>query len=90
MLEKWLEVGYPISISTDDSGVFDTDSTKELRLLQLAMNISEWQLAGLIWGSLDQVFDPSRRVRSRLARDVGLRIKKVLRTLKIDQPLIGK
>ena len=83
MLERWLEIGYPISISTDDSGVFATDSTKELRLLASSMNLEEWQMSGFVWGSLDHVFDQNRRVRSYLARDVGMAIKKLLRRLDI-------
>ena len=83
MLERWLEIGYPISISTDDSGVFDTDSTKELLVLAEAMGIDEWQIAGVVWGSLDHVFEQNRRVRSHLARDVSMSIKKLLRKLNI-------
>ena len=57
-------------------------------LLHVVMGISEWNLAGLIWNSIDQVFDPSRRVRSRLARSVGITLKRLMRHLKIENELV--
>jgi len=82
-LPHWLETGYPISISTDDSGVFSTNPTKELLLMRTAFDINEWQISGLVWGSIDHVFEPSRRVRSLLARDVSIYIKRLTRKLVI-------
>jgi len=84
-LKHWLAIGYPISISTDDSGVFNTSPTQELALLCDAFSLNEWALTGTIWTSVDHVFEPSRRVRSRLARDVSLCIKRLLRTLERDE-----
>jgi len=84
-LLHWLETGYPISISTDDSGVFRTNSAGELLLLADSYDfMNEWQITGLIWGSLDHVFESSRRVRSILARDVTMTIKRLTRRLGIE------
>ncbi|GMI27505.1 hypothetical protein TeGR_g8788, partial [Tetraparma gracilis] len=84
-LKHWLDTGYPISISTDDSGVFNTDSTNELVVLCNAFGLDEWLITGLVWASLDHVFEQNRRVRSRLARDVSVAIKRLLKKLESEQ-----
>jgi len=51
--------------------------------MRTAFDINEWQISGLVWGSIDHVFEPSRRVRSLLARDVSIYIKRLTRKLVI-------
>ena len=80
-LKHWLDIGYPVSISTDDAGVFNTTATNELALVCEAFGMDAWRITGIVWASLDHVFEPSRRVRSRLARDVSVGIKKLLKAL---------
>lgn len=55
-LTYWLETGYPISVSTDDSGVFHTDSTKELLLLAIAYTLNEQELQRIIMQSVKHSF----------------------------------
>jgi adenosine deaminase len=47
-LERWLRTEYPISTSTDDSGVFNTNPTKELLLLAVAWGIDKERLKRMI------------------------------------------
>jgi adenosine deaminase len=72
-LKHWLDTGYPISISTDDSGVFNTDSTNELVVLCNAFGLDEWLITGLVWASLD-VSSPSQPdcTRRRVAHPIDL------------------
>jgi adenosine deaminase len=55
-LEYWLKKGYPISISTDDPGVFHTDPTKEWILLVVTFNMNVAQIKRIILESLDHAF----------------------------------
>lgn len=67
----WLETGYPISISTDDSGVFQTDPTKELLLLALAFGVDQKFLRQLQINSVNHCFcsvDIKARLLSVLER----------------------
>jgi adenosine deaminase len=83
-LRGWLNTGYPISINTDDSGVFSTTVSRELLLTAGGMDLGEWQVAGIVWASVDQVFEGNRRVRSQLARDVSVGIKRLVSSLGIQ------
>lgn len=65
-LGKWLERGYPISISTDDWGLFSTNLTKELLLVAKAYNLGETELEGIMMGSIGHIFDRSEGIKSRL------------------------
>jgi len=55
-LGHWLETGFPISISTDDSGVFQTDPTTELLLLALAWRVDRKALRQIQINSVDHCF----------------------------------
>jgi adenosine deaminase len=55
-LEKWLETKHPISIGTDDPGVFHTDATKELILLHKAWNVNRAGLQRIVLQSMDFAF----------------------------------
>lgn len=89
-LKRWLEGSYPISISTDDMGVFETDSVSELLLVAEAFDLDEFMIAGLVWGSVDHVFESNRRVRARLARDVLVATKKLLRVVENREESIAR
>ena len=55
-MEHWLSTDYPFSISTDDSGVFNTNPSKELLLLALAWNLSPATLKRIVVRSIDHAF----------------------------------
>ena len=55
-LKHWLETDYPFSVSTDDSGVFHTDPTKELLLMSIAYNLDEMSLKKIVLQSMDHAF----------------------------------
>lgn len=56
-LAKWIEKKYPISINTDDSGLFCTNLTKELLLVAKAHNLNEKDLGNIILGSVEHTFE---------------------------------
>lgn len=55
-LGHWLETDYPVSVSTDDSGVFHTDPTKELLLVAIAYNLDEAALKKIVIQSVNHAF----------------------------------
>ena len=56
-LDDWITNGHPISINTDDPGIFDTDPTKELILLHEAFDdVSIDHLFDIVMKSIDQAF----------------------------------
>jgi adenosine deaminase len=55
-MEHWLSTDYPFSVSTDDSGVFNTNPSKELLLLSLAWNLSPAKLTHIVMRSIDHAF----------------------------------
>lgn len=80
-LKKWLETGYPISLNTDDSGLFCTNSTRELLLTAKAFHIGEDALSRIIVDSLSHIFESSQTVQSKLSNRVQKRIKDVIESL---------
>jgi len=63
-LADWLQSGYPISISTDDPGIFNTTSSQELSLLIMAFFDCEDKkingvssLISIIIDSVDHIFE---------------------------------
>jgi adenosine deaminase len=62
-LLMWLETKHPISIGTDDPGVFDTNPTKELMLLQKTFCVPKATLKRILLESMDHAFcnDETRR-----------------------------
>jgi adenosine deaminase len=71
-LGRWLEY-YPISVSTDDSGVFHTDPTKELLLLAIAYNLNEDSLKKIVVQSMDHAFcDDKTKERLKDAMSTNL------------------
>lgn len=55
-LQMWLDTKHPISIGTDDPGVFDTTATKELLLLQNTFSVSKETLRRILVESMDHAF----------------------------------
>jgi len=80
-LKKLIDEGYPISVNTDDKGVFNTQQSDELYMIAKEMGFNEYTVGGLVWGAVDLVFEGNRRVRARLARDVMKGIKGYLEAL---------
>lgn len=67
-LTTWLAEGYPVSISTDDSTVFDTTSSRELALAAMACHLSVEEIAQLACAPLAHAFDPDMAAMDRLRR----------------------
>eukprot|EP00550_Attheya_septentrionalis_P002647 CAMPEP_0198289918 /NCGR_PEP_ID=MMETSP1449-20131203/7953_1 /TAXON_ID=420275 /ORGANISM="Attheya septentrionalis, Strain CCMP2084" /LENGTH=424 /DNA_ID=CAMNT_0043988323 /DNA_START=49 /DNA_END=1320 /DNA_ORIENTATION=+ len=57
-LAHWLDAQHPMSISTDDSGVFHTNPTRELLLLSESWNVTHTDLERIVLDSLHHSFDP--------------------------------
>lgn len=55
-LNDWLRTSHPITVCTDDPGVFHTNATKELVLIQKAMGVKTESLKGIILRSMDYAF----------------------------------
>ena len=65
-LGKWIEKKYPISINTDDSGLFCTNLTKELLLVSKAYHLNEIELGNIVLNSIEHIFDSTGDTKSRL------------------------
>jgi len=83
-LRRLVEGGYPVSINTDDCGVFSTTQSQELYMVAREMGLNEYTISGIVWGAVDLVFEGNRRVRARLARDVMKGIKGRLERLEME------
>lgn len=67
-LKKWIDTGYPISINTDDSGIFCTDLTKEFLLIAKVFGLDEKRLSKIVLVSVEHVFDED--IKDRLRSDI--------------------
>lgn len=56
-LETWISRGYPISINTDDPGIFDTNSTKEYQIIARAFSMNEMDISNIVLNSIDHIFE---------------------------------
>jgi adenosine deaminase len=66
-LQNWIKSKHPISIGTDDPGVFDTNPTKELLLLHHAFSISREGINRILLESMDHAFcDSTTKERMKL------------------------
>lgn len=59
MLKHWLDKSYPISISTDDFGIFCTDSTQEWKLLVESFDLKNdtSKIVGILMNSIQHSFE---------------------------------
>lgn len=55
-MEKWLVQHHPLSIGTDDPGVFNTNATKELMLIQKAFDLDTESLAKIPLEAMEHAF----------------------------------
>ncbi len=57
-LKNWLDSEFPISISTDDPGIFNTNPTTELTLLVEAFEMDNpWRIVSLMIESIEHIFE---------------------------------
>lgn len=58
-LKSWIDNGYPISINTDDPGIFNTDSTNELVLLAEAFELKDdiSVILNIVEQSVEHIFE---------------------------------
>ncbi|EED88522.1 adenosine deaminase [Thalassiosira pseudonana CCMP1335] len=80
-LGKWLEKNYPISINTDDAGIFTTNLTKEYLLVAKAYRLGEAELAVIVQNSIDYIFDPTDETKLLLRKRIKERIDRLNCTL---------
>ena len=76
-LGRWLENGYPISINTDDAGLFCTNLTRELLLVAQAFGLGEKELGHITMTSLEHAFDPWDELKPRLRTELRKRIEQI-------------
>jgi adenosine deaminase len=77
-LSRWISIEYPISVSTDDPGIFNTDPITELMLLSEAFQMSEpWHLIRIILDSISHSFE-SNDFKSKLCERFQRKIKSIL------------
>jgi adenosine deaminase len=79
-LASWLSSGYPISISTDDPGIFHTDSTQELLLLKEAFDVNPVDLVHLVLLSIEHIFE-TECFRQKLTKSINEQIEKIIRSM---------
>ena len=66
-LKTWLAEKYPISISTDDPGIFNTNPTTELVLLVHAFRMTNpWQIVRMMYDVIDHIFESSDEFKKYL------------------------
>ena len=59
-LRRWLGGAYPVSINTDDAGVFNTTLSRELAAVGAACALTPRQLAAVGEAALDHAFESDR------------------------------
>lgn len=84
-LPAWLASEYPLSVSTDDSGVFNTNPTREILLLAKAFGLEERTLGRMLLRSLDDIFEPSEEVRRILSQLIQTRMLELFAALGISR-----
>jgi len=73
-LKAWIKSNYPISINTDDPGIFNTNSTLELVLLAEAFEMKDpWMIVSIVQNSIDHIFE-SENVKQRLKEEFAQKL----------------
>lgn len=62
------DLKHPISICTDDSGLFQTNSSTELSMYVRVLNLSEIETKRIIMSSLQQIFCKDRSIVERIEK----------------------
>lgn len=79
-LSQWISNEYPISISTDDPGIFNTDPISELMLLVEAFEMNEpWPLIRIVLDSISHSFE-SNEFKVILLEAFQQKIKSILQS----------
>lgn len=79
-LSQWISNEYPISISTDDPGIFNTDPITELTLLVEAFQVNEpWPLIRIVLDSISHSFE-SKEFKVLLLEAFQQKIKSILQS----------
>ena len=82
LLPSLIENAHPFSICTDDPGVFHTDATKELMLLQMAFSLEAKQIYEIVLNSMNQAFC-SNKTRQLVMGRLEERLEKLSMTRSI-------
>jgi len=81
-LASWIREHHPFSIGTDDPGVFNTNGTKELLLLQKALDLDFTQIFEIPLKSMDHAFcnvEIRKLVKNRLVERIETLSKGMVR-----------
>lgn len=84
-LPRWLQIGHPLAVGTDDPGVFDTSATQELWLVARAFHLSQRQLVELVIGSMDVAFcdkDTSETIKRSMKQYVDKNLSSTFRSVR--------
>jgi len=73
-LSKWLETDYPLSINTDDPGVFLTNASSEWQMVANTFHLTKRRLADVVLRSSHHIFEPSSVIRTDLVQRLSERI----------------
>lgn len=76
-LAKWIAESYPISINTDDSGLFCTNLTKELILVATANGLCNADIGNIVLNSVDHIFDTKGNTHLKLRAGIQHVIDKI-------------
>ncbi|EJK51662.1 hypothetical protein THAOC_29146 [Thalassiosira oceanica] len=74
-LRKWLDSKYPISLNTDDAGIFATTLTREYALVAKAFHLSKIDLSNMLIDSVETIFDPGKE---KLKQAITTRVNMML------------
>mmetsp|Transcript_4154 Transcript_4154/g.8665 ORF Transcript_4154/g.8665 Transcript_4154/m.8665 type:complete len:403 (-) Transcript_4154:112-1320(-) len=78
-LGRWLASGYPFSVSTDDPGVFGTNSSRELMLIGTAHDVDRKEIAKIVLRSVDHAFEGpefKKMLRDRISAEISNLLQK--------------
>ena len=76
-LAKWIAESYPISVNTDDSGLFCTNLTKELILVATANDLCKADVGSIVLNSVDHIFDTKGNTQIKLGAEIQNVIDKI-------------
>jgi adenosine deaminase len=78
-LKSWIENRYPISINTDDPGIFNTNSTLELVLLAEAFDLKNPDIiVKIIENSIEHIFESSA-FKQQFKKNISHRVQSLMK-----------